>query len=143
MALKGRAAKWTDNECAKLEEAIGIFGSNNWKSVSEYIGTRNYISWKRQWIYVKLPEKTSTPWTTEEDLKLKEWVKLKGDRWFRSFMKVIPNKSLYEIERHWRELKRRDNNDKCNSQIKHDLSKELNYKNQAKDKNQNSTSNDK
>ena len=108
--MRGRGAKWTDEELIKLEEAVEIFGTKDWKRVSEYIGTRNYISWRHQWIYVILPKKTVTPWTAEEDLKLKEWVALKGEWSFKSAMKIIPGKTVHDIEKRWREFKRKKNN---------------------------------
>ena len=105
--MSKKALKWTKEELDKLEEGVNIFGDKDWKKVSEYIGTRSYLSCKYQWVYVKFPEKSITPWTEEQDLKLQEWVKIRGKKSFRSAMKVIPGKTVYSIQKRYKEIKRR------------------------------------
>ena len=82
----------TRKEDDKLNQAVSLYGNNNWKIVSDMVGTRNRTQCAQRWMRVLNPKLSFESWTADEDQKLlaivkeygvKNWIKIakkKGNR---------------------------------------------------------------
>ena len=87
-----RNTNWTRKEDDKLNQAVSLYGNNNWKIVSDMVGTRNRTQCAQRWMRVLNPKLSFESWTADEDQKLlaivkeygvKNWIKIakkKGNR---------------------------------------------------------------
>ena len=80
LATTPKMKKWTPDEDALLEKYQKRFG-NKWNKIAALLPNRTPSQCSQRFRRKFKPEKIRTPWTEEEDSKVKDLVKKNGKNW--------------------------------------------------------------
>ena len=65
---------WTQEEDESLQAAVELHSGRNWKKIAEYFEDRTDVQCLHRWQKVLNPQLVKGPWTSEEDILVKELV---------------------------------------------------------------------
>lgn len=66
--------RWSPTEDELLKAAVTAMGPRKWKTISEYVGTRNHVQCRQRWEKIA-PGRVKGAWSWEEDSVLVSFVK--------------------------------------------------------------------
>lgn len=66
--------RWSPTEDELLKAAVMAMGPRKWKTISEYVGTRNHVQCRQRWEKIA-PGRVKGAWSWEEDSVLVSFVK--------------------------------------------------------------------
>ena len=98
--------KFSPEEDQKLTYAVLRFGMKNWKSIAEYMRTKNARQCQERWYNHLNPNIIKTPWTEEEDATLMRLYNSFGPKWML-IAKCMKNRSPDNVRNRWKLLSKR------------------------------------
>lgn len=93
--------KWTEEEDDLLRSAINEYGEKQWKFISERVNGRSPIQCLHRWSKILKPGLVKGPWSTHEDLTLKEWINSQGPNKWSHCARTIPGRSGKQCRERW------------------------------------------
>lgn len=103
--------KFTQSEDDKLRLLVQVFGTSNWKKVSEYMVTRNPRQCRDRYKNYLAPHLNSSPWVPEDDAKLLALVQQNGRKW-SMIAKEFPGRTDINIKSRYSLLLRQEEREK-------------------------------
>eukprot|EP01032_Pedospumella_encystans_P032925 gene32925-37189_t len=107
MSLQGQhyrthnwGVKWLEEEDIRLLQGIERFGDNDWRRVSEVVGTRDAVKCQQRWDKVLRPDLLKGKWTEEEDQRLRGVVVEGYDHWGKVAEKM-PGRTAKQCRERW------------------------------------------
>ena len=98
--------RFTQEEDETLTKLVKLYGAGNWLFIASCMKTRNSRQCKDRWYQYLSPESNQSPWTEEEEKKLRELVQQYNGRWLE-IGKFFEGRALSQIRNKWRTLERR------------------------------------
>ncbi|CAI2369764.1 unnamed protein product [Moneuplotes crassus] len=96
-----KTGKWSKEEDDLLQKIIQENGAKNWRKVAKSINGRTSIQCLHRWTKILKPGLAKGPWSKEEDLLLKNFVKENGIKsWFKA-TSIIEGRSTKQIRERW------------------------------------------
>lgn len=81
---------------------MAYFGESEWKQISRHVGGRSPIQCLHRWTKKLKPGLVQGSWTSEEDEKLRAWVKENGAAgWGECSKEAIPGRSGKQCRERW------------------------------------------
>ena len=93
-------------EDKQLKELVSIYGEHNWTLIAEKMKKRNSRQCKDRWVQYLSPHANQTPWTAEEEERLKKLVVDLNGKWIE-IAKHFNGRADSQIRNKWRTLQRR------------------------------------
>jgi hypothetical protein len=102
----GHACKWTEDESAKLKDAVHRHGGKDWIAIAALIPGRTKLQCTNKWHdtlkrSIKLTPERTDVWTTGEDSKLKDIVHTDGDTDSIAITALIPGRTKIQCSNRW------------------------------------------
>jgi hypothetical protein len=102
----GRTGKWTAVEDIKLKDAVKTHGSKNWGAISALIPGRKEKQCSSRWHMTLKPSNDRASarkcsWTTVEDSKLKDAVKMHGYKDWVAITALVPGRTKRQRSIRW------------------------------------------
>jgi hypothetical protein len=92
--------KWTQEEDAKLTDAVKKHGADNWNAIAALVPARNYKQCAQRWAESLDPDINQGKWTPEEDEKLTEAVTKHGSNWV-PVAALVPGRTNTQCRHRW------------------------------------------
>lgn len=83
-----------------LFSLIQIYGTSNWKEISQFIPDRSCRQCRERYIEYLSPGLQNKPWTREEDQYLCSLFQQYGSKWAK-FTQYLPGRSANNIKNRW------------------------------------------
>ena len=99
--------RFTKQEDYRLIELVQRLGENRWNLIARYMQNRNARQCKDRWNQYLSPNTNNTPWTQEEEEKLKRLYVELGGKWYE-IAKRFNGRADSQIRNKWRTLLRRN-----------------------------------
>jgi hypothetical protein len=96
-----KMGKWSKEEDEMLLNAVTMYGTKNWKLVSNVVSGRNQVQCLHRWTKILQPGLTKGPWSIDEDRKLLQWVKREGACRWTSCAEFIKGRSGKQCRERW------------------------------------------
>ncbi|CEM17376.1 unnamed protein product [Vitrella brassicaformis CCMP3155] len=98
------AQRWMADEDERLKEAVKLHDGKNWKKIAALIPGRTDVQCLHRWHKVLMPGLVKGPWTSEEDIVLKELVEKWGpQRWTSLAQEVNRRCNTFRLGKQCRE----------------------------------------
>mmetsp|Transcript_18881 Transcript_18881/g.31865 ORF Transcript_18881/g.31865 Transcript_18881/m.31865 type:complete len:341 (-) Transcript_18881:194-1216(-) len=92
--------KWTEDEDMRLIEGVRVHGLNDWKTISELVGTRTSAKCSQRWEKVLRPGLVKGKWTDEEDDRLRMVVREGFEHWGK-VAERMPGRTSKQCRERW------------------------------------------
>lgn len=97
---------WSVMEDNRLLAGVYHYGTENWKSVSQFLGSgRNRAQCSQRWTRCLNPRISKKNWSEEENKQLEELVRVNGDKSWTKISALMGNRSDVQCRYHYRQLK--------------------------------------
>jgi hypothetical protein len=96
-----KMGKWLKDEDELLLNAVTLYGTKNWRTVSNFVPGRNQVQCLHRWTKILQPGLTKGPWSIEEDRKLLQWVKKEGACKWTTCAEFIKGRSGKQCRERW------------------------------------------
>ncbi len=93
--------EWSEEEDARLVEAVNAFGGKNWKAIAALVGTRDFMQCNQRWRKSLRPGLTKGTWTTEEDDQLRKAILLYGCNAWRAVAATVDGRNTKQCKERW------------------------------------------
>jgi hypothetical protein len=100
-------AKFTASEDTQLRSLVGLFGYQDWYTISLRMPGRSARQCKERWLNYLKPTLNTAAWTLEEDTLLLEKQRECGSRWTQ-ITKFFPNRTDGMVKNRFNQLQRRE-----------------------------------
>ena len=125
IAIRKKTRTWTALEDQRLLAGVARFGIDNWQTVAHFLGNgRNRAQCSQRWTRCLNPKISKKSWSVEDDLQLKELVKLYGDKSWTKIASIIGNRSDVQCRYHFKQMTSGDEEQPINRQISKAMSSE-------------------
>lgn len=104
ITLSSYKSSWSEAEMHLLKEAVGRYGINKWKWVAAFTG-KHHMQCKVEWEKSVNPDCTSGFWSQSEDDRLKELVRIHGEREWVTVALSMPGRTNAHCRNRWKILK--------------------------------------
>ena len=94
------AFMWTEEEDARLLEAIEAYGERGWKRIALAVGTRDHTKCLQRWKKVLKPDLVKGRWSSEEDRLLIYLVSQGYPNWGK-LAKNLPGRTSKQCRERW------------------------------------------
>ena len=101
MELEPKRGKWTEEEDRLLSVAVDEFGTKNWKQVCEGVPGRSTVQCMHRWSKILKPGLVKGPWSPEEDLILKQYVREFGTNNWKECCKLVKGRNGKQCRERW------------------------------------------
>lgn len=91
---------FTVSEDAIIIRCVSMYGTNNWKLISQFLPGRSIRQLRERYNTYLKPGTLDTPWTPEEDLLLSEKVKEYGKHW-KAISQFFKGRNQNNIKNRW------------------------------------------
>jgi hypothetical protein len=101
-----RAGYWTSDEDNKLKDAVQTHGGKDWAGIATLVPGRTNIQCRGRWLSALDPSIGRTPgrtgiWTTDEDVKLKDAVKMHNGKNWPEIAALVPGRTKVQCCTRW------------------------------------------
>jgi hypothetical protein len=102
-----RTGKWTEDEDIKLKDAVQKHGGKDWDAIAALVPGRMRNQCHHRWHNALDPNidqtnERSGKWTGDEDIKLKEAVRLHGGKGWIAIAALVPGRTREQCHTRWR-----------------------------------------
>ncbi|KAI4374863.1 hypothetical protein MLD38_012806 [Melastoma candidum] len=98
---KSTVGGWTEEEDAKLEEAVRQNNGKNWKMIATNLPGRTDVQCLHRWQKVLDPNLIKGPWTKEEDNLIVQLVEQHGEKHWALIAKSLPGRIGKQCRERW------------------------------------------
>ena len=99
--MRASMGKWTPEEDAKLRASVGANNAKNWKRIAKSLPGRTDVQCLHRWQKVLKPGLIKGPWTSEEDAKVIELVKLHGQKKWSMIARELKGRLGKQCRERW------------------------------------------
>jgi hypothetical protein len=104
--IRKKTRTWSVMEDNRLLAGVYHYGTENWKSVCQFLGSgRNRAQCSQRWTRCLNPRISKKNWSEEENRQLEELVRLNGDKSWTKISALMGNRSDVQCRYHYRQLK--------------------------------------
>ncbi|KAI8150144.1 hypothetical protein BJV82DRAFT_498861, partial [Fennellomyces sp. T-0311] len=97
-----RHGRWTDEEIERLQELVGLYGTDDWDAVSSSIRTRTRRQCLERWRWQQQAGLKKGRYTEEEDIAIIEAVKIYGENFAQVKEAIGSDRTARNISQHYR-----------------------------------------
>ena len=116
--VRKKTRTWSVMEDNRLLAGVYHFGTENWKSVAQFLGSgRNRAQCSQRWTRCLNPRISKKNWSEEENRQLEELVRINGDKSWTKISALMGNRSDVQCRYHYRQLKNESGNIELGSQL--------------------------
>ncbi|KAK4750999.1 hypothetical protein SAY87_004481 [Trapa incisa] len=98
-----KVGRWSRDEDKCLTVAAMVFGTKNWKKVSQFLPGRTHVQCRERWVNSLDPNLKMDEWTAEEDAKLEAAISKHGHCWSKIAACLRP-RTDNQCRRRWKLL---------------------------------------
>ncbi|KYQ93817.1 putative myb transcription factor [Tieghemostelium lacteum] len=99
-----KRGKWSAKEDELLRNAVEIYGYGNWVMVKKHVPGRTDMQCRERWCNVIDPQLNKTPFTPEEDRKLKELIEQHGVGKWATIASALGTRTDNQCWRRWKQV---------------------------------------
>jgi hypothetical protein len=101
-----RKGKWKTVEDSKLKDAVKIHGDRDWGAIAALLPGRTKNQCNKRWHYalkpsIALTARRTGKWEADEDSKLKDAVKMYGDKDWGIIAALVPGRTKHQCNHRW------------------------------------------
>ena len=116
--LRKKTRTWTIMENNRLLAGVYHYGTENWKSVAQFLGSgRNRAQCSQRWIRNLNPRISKKHWSEEETNRLEELVGIYGDKNWTKISALMGNRSDVQCRYHYQQMKNDSGHIELSSQL--------------------------
>ncbi|KAK4778804.1 hypothetical protein SAY86_006332, partial [Trapa natans] len=98
-----KVGRWSRDEDKCLTVAAMVFGTKNWKKVSQFVQGRTHVQCRERWVNSLDPNLKMDEWTAEEDARLEAAISEHGHCWSKIAACLCPRTDS-QCRRRWKLL---------------------------------------